>query len=129
MEWDESIMSRENRKFDRESLYLPVHFKVFDTTRLEQEVGDGTLDRVGILQDLSVGGMQVVTGHPVKSGQILELELEVPGHGKTRTLAKVAWARPGSGPPKNDWRCGIQFIPVYEEDLTKVREYFSLLDG
>lgn len=121
-------MKNEKRKHDRETLSLPVHFRVFDTENLEHEIGIDTLDRLGILQDFSVGGMQVATGHPVKNGQILELELDVPGYGNARTLAKVAWVRPGSGPPQNDWRCGIQFIPVYEDDLSKVREYFGVVE-
>ena len=121
-------MKDEKRRFDRQELSLPVHYKVFDTQNLEQDIGDSRLDRLGILQDLSVGGMQIATGTPVKKGQILELELDVPGHGRTRTLARVAWSRPGTGPPQNDWRCGIQFIPVYQEDLEKIREYFGLLE-
>ena len=121
-------MAGENRRHDRESLSLPVHFRIYDTDNLEHEMGETTLDRLGILQDLSAGGMQLSTGNPVKDGQILELELEVPGHGRARTLAKVAWARAGTGPPRHDWLCGIQFIPVYQEDLVKVREYFGLVE-
>lgn len=121
-------MSQEKRRHDRENLSLPVHYKVYDTDRLEGDLDDPTLDRLGILQDLSVGGMQLLTGYPVREKQILELELEVPGHGRVRTLAKVAWARPGSGPPRGDWRCGIQFIPVYQDDIDKIREYFGVLE-
>ena len=114
-------MKIERRKDERVSLSLPVRFKVFDLASLEKDVRDQTLKSPAEAQDLSLGGIQVASEEPLRQGDVLELEFEVPGAGRVRTVAQMAWVRQeGEG----RYCGGVRFIPVYEDDLEKIRVYF-----
>jgi hypothetical protein len=115
-------MKIERRKDERVSLSLPVRFKVFDLARLEKDVRDQALKVPAEAQDLSLGGIQVVSEEPLREGDVLELEFEVPGSGRVRTVAQMAWVREGA---EGRYSGGVRFIPVYEEDLEKIRVYFQ----
>jgi len=73
---------------------------------------------------LSLGGIQVVSDKPLQPGTILELELVIPGTGLFERSRKLFGA--GRIPsPRGGINSGIQFIPVYEEDLMKLKEYLK----
>ena len=118
-------MKLEQRKNDRVVLSLEVNYKVFQLKNLEKDVQDSTLDLKGAIQNLSLGGVQVVSDRLFQAGEILEMEMQIPGSGPVRTVAKVAWCKPDPASKSGEFLSGIQFIPVYEEDLRKVRDYFS----
>jgi Tfp pilus assembly protein PilZ len=90
---------------------------------LEKDVREDVLALQASLQDLSVGGLRVVSDKSFKMGDILELEIEIPGKGMVRSVAKVIWARTAEGGKGKEFHAGIQFIPVYEDDLAKLKEY------
>lgn len=117
-------MSSEKRRFTRVELSLPVRYKVYHPDRLEIEVADAALPKAAQLQNLSAGGLRLVTGEQLENGQVLELFFELPKHGATRTVAKIVWCE--SLPEEKGFAAGIQFIPVYPEDLRNVRSYFGL---
>jgi hypothetical protein len=114
----------EKRKENRVCLSLPAQFMVFDLEKLPEEVKDGKLEGKALIQDVSLGGLQVLSAVVLKEGDIMELEMEIPGKGKMRSVAKVAWSR--EVPPGGSWQCGIHFIPVYEEDLAVLKEFFGV---
>src|SRR5579859_8157777 len=115
----------EHRKNNRVIFSIPIQYKVFDLKSLEKDVQDNALGLKAAIEDLSLGGIQVVSGKPFKEGEVLELELNVPKAGPTRTVAKVIWSREEANEGKKEYRTGIQFIPVFEEDLKKVKSYFD----
>ena len=110
---------RENRVF----ISLPVRFKVFDLERLPEEVKDERMVENAQIQDLSLGGLQVLSATRLKDGDVMELEMEIPGKGIARSVAKVVWSR--EVPPGGSWQCGIHFIHVYEEDLRILNDFFG----
>lgn len=116
-------MKLEKRKDNRVILSVTVQYKVFQLDRLEKDVQDETLGLKAALQNVSLGGLQVVSAAPFQKGDILEIQLEIPNGGRVRSVAKVAWCeKDGAGP---DYRSGIQFIPVYEDDLKKLVDFLK----
>jgi hypothetical protein len=118
-------MKLEQRKNNRITLSVPIRYKVFRLDNLEKDVREQSLDLRAEIQDLSFGGVQVVSDKSFQPGTILELELKIPGDRLVRTVAKVIWCRPASLPDGTEFNSGIQFIPVYEEDLMKLKEYLK----
>jgi hypothetical protein len=116
-------MKPEKRKNSRVTLSVPIRYKVFQLDNLEKDVREEVLTLRASIQDLSAGGIRVVSEKPFRPGDIIELEMEIPGDRVVRSVAKVAWSEPapkGKGP---EHYAGIQFIPVYEEDLAKLKDY------
>ncbi len=116
-------MYLEKRKENRVLLSLPVRFKTFNLERLPEEVKDDQLDQKAQIQDLSLGGLQVLSAVRLNEGDVLELEMDIPGKKTARSVAKVMWSR--EVPPGGSWYCGIHFIPVNDEDLSDVRDFFE----
>lgn len=114
----------EKRRADRVLLSLPFHYKIFRLENLEKDVRDETLSLKAAVENVSQGGVQVVSSHPFAVGDVLELELVLPQAGKVRTVAKIVWSREEKG-GENRYRSGVQFIPVYEEDLKKLNDYLK----
>ncbi len=113
----------EKRKANRIILSIPVCYKVFQLEQLEKDVQDQALRLKAKLQDVSLGGLQVVSPVSFRQGEVLEIELDIPGGARVRSVAKVVWSkRNGTGA---DFRSGIRFIPVYEEDLKKLEDYLK----
>jgi hypothetical protein len=114
-------MRLEKRNNNRLVLSVPIHFKVFQLENLEKDVRDKTLGLKGEVQDMTLEGLLVASSSPFKPGDILELKMEIPGAGAVQTLAKVVWCKPEAA----EYRSGVQFIPVREDDLRKLKEYFG----
>ena len=117
-------MKSDKRKSNRVVLSLPVHYKVFQLEKLEKDVLDNVLGSRAAIQNVSSGGVQVVSSSPFHAGDVLELELEIPGGGRVRSVAKVVWCRK-ERQSAHDYRSGIQFIPVYQDDLGKLHDYLK----
>jgi len=114
-------MRLEKRNNNRLVLSVPMSFKVFQLENLEKDVQDKTLALKGEVQDMTQEGLLVISPSPFKSGDILELKMDIPGAGAVQTMAKVVWCKPEAG----EYRSGVQFIPVREGDLRKLHEYFG----
>jgi len=115
----------EQRKNNRVILSIPIAYKVFQIDSLEKDVQDSRLGFKAEIQDLSLGGIQVVSEKPLSAGDVLEFEADLPGRGPVRTVAKVIWCRAVPGQKPEEYNSGIQFIPVFESDLRKIQEYFQ----
>ncbi|SRR5579871_6019727 len=116
-------MKLEKRKANRVILSVSVQYKIFQLDQLEKDVRDEALGLNAALHNVSLGGLQVVSTRAFQKGDILEIQLEVPGGGRIRSVAKVIWCeKDGSG---GEYRSGIQFIPVYEDDLEKLEDFLK----
>jgi hypothetical protein len=118
-------MKLEQRKDSRIVLSVPVHYKVFNLDNLVMDVQDQALNLKAAIQDLSLGGIQVVSDQAFQPGAVLELEIPILGDKLVRTVAKVIWCRPAPKPNNAEYNSGIQFIPMYEEDLLKLNQYLK----
>jgi Tfp pilus assembly protein PilZ len=116
-------MKLEKRKASRVILSVPVHYKVFQLDQLEQDIQDEVLRWKAEIQDISSGGLQVVASQPFREGDILEIEVDIPESYRVRSVAKVVWCqREGL---EGGYRSGIQFIPVYEDELKKLKDFLK----
>lgn len=118
-------MKLEQRQNNRVLLSIPVNYKVYQIQNLEKDIQDKVLKLKAEIQDLSLGGTQVVSDQSFQHGAILELQLDLGSIGKVQTLAKVVWTQPHTEGEPGEYRSGIQFIPVYEGDLQKLEDYFK----
>lgn len=118
-------MKLEQRQNNRILLSIPVNYKVYQIENLEQDIRDKVLGLKAEVQDLSLGGTQVVSSQALPPGSILELKLDLADMGNVQTVAKVIWTRPDLENSPGDYRSGIQFVPVHEEDLQKLEDYFK----
>ena len=118
-------MHLEQRKNNRIVFSIPVQYKVFELENLEKDVQDKVLNLRAEIENLSAGGIQVVSENPFKMGDVLEVELEIPGTAKIRTIAKVAWSRSRKENGKEEFCSGVQFIPIQEDDLRRLEEYLE----
>ena len=116
-------MKLEKRQDNRVLLSVPLRYKKFDLSDLEKDIHNKVMDLRGDLQDLSLGGVQVVSNRSFDPGDILELEVDLPGKGMVRTVAKVIWSKPATGEDASEFATGIHFIPVYEQDLEKLGNF------
>jgi type IV pilus assembly protein PilZ len=79
---DSPARTREQRRFSRSQVDLPVEF----TTR------DSWDTMAGVAKDLSVGGMFIETTHAVSVGMELVVRIAFPGHGERAAVpATVRW--------------------------------------
>ena len=115
----------ERRQNHRVSLTLPVRYKIFHLDQIENEIQEESFRLSAKSLDISLGGIQVVSEDPLFVGDVLELEFDLPQAGRVRTVAKMAWVKKGSGSDLGKTVCGIRFIPVYENDLEKIKVYFQ----
>ena len=119
------MVSLEHRKNNRVLFSIPIQYKVFRMEDLEKDVQDDRLGSKAAIEDLSLGGTQVVSDKPFKAGEVLELELNIPKTGPTRSVAKVIWSKEETREGKREFHSGIQFIPVFEEDLKRLKDHFE----
>lgn len=93
----------ENRSWQRNALHQALIFELStkESGRLQNTVQQG----VGI--DLSPGGMGLVTGYPLKGGEVVKLLLPVT-EGETRVpvYTEVMWSAPSGG----EYRAGLRFL-------------------
>jgi len=115
----------EHRMNDRVVFSVPVNYKIFQLENLEKDVKNETLGLKAAIEDMSLGGIQVVSEKPFSEGAVIELELPIPKDGSARTVAKVVWCREEGVGKDKKFRSGIQFIPVFENDLKRVKDYFE----
>lgn len=55
----------------------------------EEDIQDGDLGLKASLENLSLDDIQVVSRTVFRNGDILEIQLEIPGRGRVRSVAKL----------------------------------------
>ena len=74
--------------------------------------------------DISEGGMCIASSHSIKIGTETELLLSLPKRfGTIRTKAKVMWARKIE--ETNEYRLGLEFFEISDEDKRALREFLE----
>lgn len=96
----------ERRRFPRESVTLQV--RVEEPNRLLS----------GRSEDVSVGGIFVVSPHDFELGQLLHVTCVLPSGRQTHADGVVAWLREGKGNVKPG--VGIEFLALDDDDLEEL---------
>ncbi len=107
-------MDKERRKFKRFDAYMSVKFKASEKDQVHG---------VSLSKDLSREGLMMNSNHNVKTGTIVDLEIDIPDDPKpVRTTGKVVWSRPSHG--KNQgFDQGVRFLMMDPVDKFRVLDF------
>ncbi len=119
---ENASLSFDKRKHPRIRVHVPVKYKVINQSEealalLEQKKGP----LAGNSLDVSPEGLCLVTDHTLAKGDILKIEVNLPGEGQAlRAFSEVMWSRtqePGV------FSAGIFFMALREEDAEKIKRF------
>ena len=111
----------EKRKHPRFSVDLPIEY-----SRTDFSVQHGRVINA------SEGGLLVYLPEQMEIGQHLKLKLFFTSGSKLSTievLAEVAWTEIHSGETWGVYRCGVRFIDISPEDVTKLKNFLRSLSA
>ena len=116
------IVNFERRKYSRFSVDLPMEYSRIDSP----------ISHTGRGLNISEGGLLIYFPEKMDLSQYLRLKLFLPSGSEMNTievLGEVAWTDIHLGGSWGDYRCGVKFIDVSPEDMTKFKKFLSSLSG
>lgn len=72
----------------------------------------------GVIVDISVGGMRLITFAPIDENSALSLNMDLPAIGRAEMDAKVVWTRQKRGV----YEIGMEFIKIPDEISQKLQK-------
>jgi c-di-GMP-binding flagellar brake protein YcgR len=112
----------EKRRHPRFSVDLPIEYY-----RIDSPIG-----HTGRGLDISEGGLLIYFPEQMDVSQYLRLKLFLSLGSELNAieaLAEVVWMDIHLGETWGDYRCGIRFIDISPEDMTKLRNFVRSLSG
>lgn len=106
-------MSKEKRKFVRLRKGVEVAYVSLSTMREPFN---------SLTKDVGGGGICIYPKEALKIGEVLELEMRLPGRKPVFVIGKVAWIKVKPGKPE----AGIEFVAIRAEDKARV---LGLVEG
>ena len=107
-------MEKERRKFKRFDAYMSVKYHSPDDTKVTG---------ISLSRDLSRDGLKMNSNKDLKSGILLDVEIDIPDDPKpVHTTAKVMWSRP-SEDQNQGFDQGIRFLMMDPVDKFRVLDY------
>ena len=83
-------------------------------------------ETLGIVSNLSLGGMMLITNRELYVEGVLQLKLDAPDHGAIPMGVKVLWCTPANSP--NEYWGGLEIIdigPADREGLQRLLDYLA----
>jgi c-di-GMP-binding flagellar brake protein YcgR len=111
-------VSFERRRYPRVNVDLPTQYNKINSS----------ISRNGRVMNLSEGGMLIHSPGQIEIGQHLNSNFSFPSGSEMNiieTLVEVAWMDIHSGEVWGDYRCGVKFIGVSPEDMTKLKNFLG----
>jgi c-di-GMP-binding flagellar brake protein YcgR len=115
-------LNLERRKHPRFSVDLPIEYSRIDSP----------ISHTGRGLNISEGGLLIYFPEKTDLSQYLRLKLFFPLGSELNTievLAEVAWTDIHLGEKWGDYRCGVKFIDISPEDMTKLKNFLRSLSG
>jgi c-di-GMP-binding flagellar brake protein YcgR len=112
----------EKRKYPRFNVDLPIEY-----SRINSSIG-----HTGKALDISEGGLLIFFPEQMDIGQYIKLKLFFSLGSELNTievLAEVVWMDIHLDKVGGDYRCGIKFIDISPEDMTKLKNLLGRLSG
>lgn len=107
----------EQRKFVRLHAPLGVHYRIIQKNKKTREVSSW-------LKNISGGGVRIVTQHPLKTGELLHLKIQIPHlEEPTEAVGEVVWVNSNGKDGQQIHEAGIRFCDVDPAELNKILEY------
>ena len=116
------VVNFERRKYPRFSVDLPIEYSRIDSP----------ISHAGRGLNISEGGLLIYFPEKMDLSQYLRLKLFFPLGSKLSTievLGEVAWMDIDLGENWGDYRCGVRFIDISPEDMTKLKHFVRSLSG
>ena len=116
------VVNFERRKYPRFSVDLPIEYSQIDSS----------VSHTGRGLNISEGGLLIYFPEQMGLSQYLRLKLFLPLGSELsaiEVLAEVAWMDIHLGESWGDYRCGVRFIDISPEDMTKFKKFLSSLSG
>jgi c-di-GMP-binding flagellar brake protein YcgR len=116
------VVNFERRKYPRFSVDLPIEY-----SRIESPV-----NHTGRGLNISEGGLLIYFPEKMDLSQYLSLKLFFPLGSKLSTievLAEVAWTEIHLDESWGNYRCGVRFIDISPEDMSKLKNFIGSLSG
>jgi len=119
----------DRRRYKRFQMTLSVRYQVLSQGFLEESRDVREFDAQTI--DISIGGMAMKSGHSLPERSLLEAQLIIPDkqtveHAGSQEVIKVLGiVRYNTSPDPGDYRMGIEFLQLTEEQENKIRELFA----
>jgi hypothetical protein len=111
-------VSFERRNCPRVNVDLPTQYSKINSS----------ISRNGRVMNLSEGGMLIHSPGQIEIGQHLNSNFSFPSGSEMNiieTLVEVAWMDIHSGEVWGDYRCGVKFIDISPEDMTKLKNFLG----
>jgi len=115
-------VSFERRKYPRFNVDLPIEY-----SRIDSSIGHS-----GKALDVSEGGLLIYFPEQMDMGQYIRLKLFLSigfELNAIEVLAEVVWMDIHLDKGVGDYRCGVNFIDVSPEDMTKLKNFLKSLWG
>lgn len=100
-------MRREKRKFVRLKKRVDLIYVSLTTMRSSFN---------SLTRDIGGGGICIYPKEAIKKGEVLELEMRLPGKKPVFAIGKAVWIKAKPGKPE----AGIEFIGIREKDKARV---------
>lgn len=116
----------EKRKFPRFVVDVTVHWKKISGS------GERTAQHISNVKDASLGGVCLVLHPGILVGDILQMDILLPGDKRIRTLGKVVWVNPEAhvkGRVSSAYEGGIQFLDMSDSDQKEINRFFTQMLG
>jgi len=110
------IANIERRKYRRAPVRLPVEY--YRT--------DSPINQNGQALDASEGGLQILFQEQMEMGQNLKLKLFFSSGTEVNAiemLAEVVWMNTDLAEDEKQYRTGVKFTNISQEDMTKLRNF------
>lgn len=114
------IVNFERRRYPRFSIDLPIEYYKIDT-----QTGHS-----GRAANISEGGLLIFLSEKVEIGQHLKLRLFLASLSEFHSmevLAEVVWMEARLKEGRIDYLCGVKFIDISSENLTRLKEFLKSL--
>ena len=106
---------KENRKFIRLRVPLPVEYSLIKKHKRQKAFRT-------TMQNISVGGLSLQVKEPVRNGDLLRIEIQVPDWEEPiRVVGDVIWH--GGATKEEHPQAGIRFREVNPVELNKILDY------
>ena len=115
-------VSFERRKYPRFHVDLPIEYSPIDSS----------IGHTGKALNISEGGLLLHFPEQMDIGQYIRLKLFFSSGSELNTievLAEVVWVDIHLDKGWRDYRCGVNFIDVSPEDLTKLKNFLGSLSS
>jgi hypothetical protein len=108
----------ERRKSPRVNVDLPIEYSQVNSS----------ISQNGRLMNLSEGGMLIHSPEHIEIGQHLKSNFSFTSGSETNSiemLVEVAWIDFDVGEVWGDYQCGVKFIDISPEDMTKLKNFLG----